>query len=61
MAITNDANDGQISNESGNGAYCDGCGEDVTREYHRVFSDNEGVLRSFLWCTAKGESRSEWR
>lgn len=39
------------------GHECDDCGNTVTRDYHRVFSDNEGVLRSCLHCTPKGTDR----
>lgn len=60
MLTKDDTNDAQKTNESDNGPHCDSCGASVTREYHRVLSDNEGILRSCLYCTEKGASRGEW-
>lgn len=33
---------------------CANCGAAVTREYHRVLSDNQDVLRACLHCSTQG-------
>lgn len=60
MSTTDDTNETHRTDESDNGPHCANCGAGVTRDYHRVLSDNEGILRSCLYCTTKGESRGEW-
>ena len=61
MAASNKANEAQTTDKSDNGPRCANFGERVTREYHRVLSDNEGVLRSCLHCTGLGVNRDEPR
>lgn len=36
---------------------CDECGSYVTRDYHRVFSDNDGELHGCLACKGRGADR----
>lgn len=36
---------------------CDGCGAKVTVQYHRVWSDTDGVLHGCPNCTPKSMSK----
>lgn len=54
MSITTETNEALSNNNSGNGLRYDNYCECIMREYQRVISDNQGVLRSCLYCTAGG-------
>lgn len=36
---------------------CDGSDEFITRDYHRMFPDNQGVPHVYLKCATKGIKR----
>jgi len=37
---------------------CDNCGSEVSNNFHRVFSDNRGVLHGCQHCTTKAARKN---